>query len=144
MSKNFVSDPREVVKPGDVVRVRVLSVDIGRKRISLTLRLDDDEPQARRPSGQPRPERSHQDQPRQDRGRPGQPRGEQSRDGRPRRDGQPRDGQSRGGRPGGNSQPANDAMADALRRAGLTGDTSKPGNPNGPGNPGRGQRRRPK
>src|SRR5260221_42253 len=44
MSKNFVSDPREVVKPGDIVRVKVLDVDIPRKRISLTLRLDDDAP----------------------------------------------------------------------------------------------------
>ena len=42
MSTNFVSDPREVAKPGDVVRVKVLAVDIPRKRISLTLRLDDD------------------------------------------------------------------------------------------------------
>ena len=42
MSRTFVSDPREVVKPGDVVRVRVLGVDIPRKRISLTLRLDDE------------------------------------------------------------------------------------------------------
>ncbi|GDY29033.1 Tex family protein [Gandjariella thermophila] len=53
MSKNFVRDPREVVKPGDIVRVKVLDVDIPRKRISLTLRLDD-EPERRaerRPSG---------------------------------------------------------------------------------------------
>ena len=42
MSQDFVSDPREVVKPGDVVRVRVLGVDIPRKRISLTLRLDEE------------------------------------------------------------------------------------------------------
>ncbi|WP_242424054.1 Tex family protein, partial [Frankia sp. EI5c] len=42
MSKNFVSDPREVAKPGDIVRVKVLDVDIPRKRISLTLRLDDE------------------------------------------------------------------------------------------------------
>ena len=42
MSRTFVSDPREVAKPGDVVRVKVLSVDIPRQRISLTLRLDDD------------------------------------------------------------------------------------------------------
>jgi protein Tex len=42
MSRNFVSDPREVAKPGDVVRVRVLGVDIPRKRISLTMRLDDE------------------------------------------------------------------------------------------------------
>ena len=42
MSNTFVKDPREVVKSGDVVRVKVLDVDIPRKRISLTLRLDDD------------------------------------------------------------------------------------------------------
>ncbi|HEX3389011.1 MAG TPA: Tex family protein [Streptosporangiaceae bacterium] len=44
MSRNFVSDPRQVVKPGDVVRVRVLGVDIARKRISLTLRLEEETP----------------------------------------------------------------------------------------------------
>jgi uncharacterized protein len=42
MSKNFVKDPREVVKPGDIVRVKVLDIDKPRKRISLTLRLDDE------------------------------------------------------------------------------------------------------
>ncbi|MDX3108853.1 Tex family protein [Nonomuraea angiospora] len=44
MSRNFVKDPRDVVKPGDIVRVKVLDVDIPRKRISLTLRLDDETP----------------------------------------------------------------------------------------------------
>ena len=44
MSRTFVSDPRSVVKSGDVVRVKVLSVDIPRHRISLTLRLDDEGP----------------------------------------------------------------------------------------------------
>ncbi|MEV4003257.1 Tex family protein [Actinomadura sp. NPDC049753] len=42
MSDKFVSDPREVAKPGDIVRVKVLDVDLQRKRISLTLRLDDE------------------------------------------------------------------------------------------------------
>ena len=42
MSKTFVKDPREVVKPGDIVRVKVLEVDNARKRIALTLRLDDE------------------------------------------------------------------------------------------------------
>jgi uncharacterized protein len=41
MAKTFVTDPRDVVKPGDIVRVKVLDVDIPRKRIALTLRLDD-------------------------------------------------------------------------------------------------------
>ena len=42
MSKNFIKDPREVVKPGDIVKVKVLDVEVARKRISLTLRLDDE------------------------------------------------------------------------------------------------------
>lgn len=42
MSKTFIKDPREVVKPGDIVRVKVLEVDVPRKRIALTLRLDDE------------------------------------------------------------------------------------------------------
>ena len=47
MSKTFVKDPRDVVKPGDVVRVKVLDVDVPRNRIGLTLRLDD--PAERKP-----------------------------------------------------------------------------------------------
>jgi len=42
MSENFIKDPREVVKTGDVVRVKVLEVDVARKRVGLTLRLNDD------------------------------------------------------------------------------------------------------
>jgi len=42
MSKNFIRDPREVVKPGDIVKVKVLEVEAARKRIALTLRLDDE------------------------------------------------------------------------------------------------------
>ena len=42
MSKTFVKNPREVVKPGDIVRVKVLEVDKARKRIALTFRLDDE------------------------------------------------------------------------------------------------------
>src|SRR5206468_3707367 len=41
MSKSFVKDPRAVAKPGDVVRVRVLEVDAKRRRIALSMRLDD-------------------------------------------------------------------------------------------------------
>jgi uncharacterized protein len=40
MSHKFVSDAREVVKTGVVVKVRVLEVDLARKRISLTMKLD--------------------------------------------------------------------------------------------------------
>ncbi|WP_461193367.1 Tex family protein [Bradyrhizobium sp. UFLA06-06] len=42
MSRNFIKDPREVVKPGDIVKVKVLDVEVARKRIALTLRLDDE------------------------------------------------------------------------------------------------------
>jgi uncharacterized protein len=42
MSKTFIKDPREVVKSGDIVKVKVLEVEVDRKRIALTLRLDDE------------------------------------------------------------------------------------------------------
>jgi uncharacterized protein len=55
MSKTFIKDPRQVVKSGDIVKVKVLDVEVDRKRIALTLRLDDElggkEPRAR---GMPR------------------------------------------------------------------------------------------
>jgi uncharacterized protein len=41
LSDKFVSDPREIVKTGDIVKVKVLEVDAARKRISLTMRLHD-------------------------------------------------------------------------------------------------------
>jgi len=43
MANTFVKDPRSVAKPGDVVKVKVLSVDVPRKRIALTMRLADPE-----------------------------------------------------------------------------------------------------
>jgi uncharacterized protein len=49
MAKTFVKDPRSIVKPGDIVRVKVLDVDKPRKRIALTLRLDDEV--GRKPDG---------------------------------------------------------------------------------------------
>lgn len=42
MSNKYVSDPHEVVRSGEVVKVKVLEVDVARKRISLTLRLDEE------------------------------------------------------------------------------------------------------
>ena len=58
LSEKFVRDPREVVKSGQVVRVKVMEVDAARKRISLSLRLTD-EPGARTGgrSGPPSPGR---------------------------------------------------------------------------------------
>ncbi|MGW4462118.1 Tex family protein [Micromonospora sp. NPDC004704] len=117
MSNTFVKDPRDVVKSGDVVRVKVLDVDVPRKRISLTLRLEDE-------------------------ATPGAPRtggGGERRD-RPAGGGERRDrgGADRGGQRGGGGQPrqgrgsspapaAGGAMADALRRAGLDKGLGKSG-----------------
>ncbi|RMF14951.1 MAG: S1 RNA-binding domain-containing protein, partial [Gammaproteobacteria bacterium] len=70
LSSKFVKDPREVVKAGQIVKVKVLEVDIQRKRIALTMRLDDE--------ARPRPE---QDGRREVRGG-GQRRGQNER-GRP-------------------------------------------------------------
>ena len=41
LSNKFVKDPHEVVKPGQIVKVKVLEVDVKRQRIALTMRLDD-------------------------------------------------------------------------------------------------------
>ncbi|MCT9105143.1 RNA-binding transcriptional accessory protein [Streptomyces mirabilis] len=105
MSKTFVKDPRDVAKPGDIVKVKVLEIDIPRKRISLTLRLDDEATPSDQQGGGGRPQRG---------GRPPQQRQQQR---------QPRGGAGGGGGGGGSRQaappPANSAMADALRRAGL-------------------------
>ena len=144
MSKNFVSDPREVVKSGDVVRVKVLEVDEARKRISLTLRLDDEvspkQPRTGDQRGGDRGPRDQKGRPRDQKGGPrdqkGGPRdqkgGPRDQKGAQRSDQRGRGGDRRGGggRQGGGSGGSggsggglgNSAMADALRRAGLTGD----------------------
>jgi len=41
LSNTFVKDPREVVKAGDIVKVKVMEVDVPRKRIGLSMRMDD-------------------------------------------------------------------------------------------------------
>ncbi|MBV1778165.1 RNA-binding transcriptional accessory protein [Paeniglutamicibacter sp. ABSL32-1] len=103
MSNKFISDPREVVTSGQVVKVKVLEVDPARKRISLTLRLDDEpgaktERSERAPRGTRGPEARA---PRESHGAPRANRGAQQ--------GSPK---AAGG---------NTAMAEALRRAGLSG-----------------------
>jgi protein Tex len=115
MSKNFVKDPREVVKPGDIVRVKVLDVDHARKRIALTLRLDDDHSGTAAGGSAPAARQ----------GGSGARGGDGRGAGRPERGRPERSGQSeRGGRParprGGESETfTGGALADALRRAGL-------------------------
>lgn len=124
LSETFVSDPREVVKPGDIVRVKVMDVDLPRKRISLTLRLDDEPGAGRQPRGGASGggggggER-RTGPPRQG---GGQNRQGGQRQGQSGQGGQGQGGQGGGRRGGGSAQPAaSGAMADALRRAGLTG-----------------------
>ncbi|MCD6006587.1 RNA-binding transcriptional accessory protein [Halomonas sp. IOP_6] len=46
LSDRFIDDPRSVVKAGDIVTVKVMSVDIPRKRVGLSMRLDDEPEQA--------------------------------------------------------------------------------------------------
>ena len=120
MSKNFVNDPRDVVKPGDIVRVKVLDVDIPRKRIALTLRLDDE------PGGSPAGRANNRAD--GSGGGSGGRRGGQNRGGNGRGSGGGAGG-SGGGRSGsGGSRsggtPAGGSMADALRRAGF-GNTNR-------------------
>ncbi|MBE1877341.1 RNA-binding transcriptional accessory protein [Myceligenerans sp. TRM 65318] len=119
MSKRFVEDPRDVVKSGEVVKVKVLDVDVARKRIALTLRLDDEVGVAGGTGGRGARGGDGSDDGRGSAGRPGggRGRGNGGRDGRGGRGGQGRGGQ--GGRGGKGQPPANTAMADALRRAGL-------------------------
>ncbi|MER6629837.1 Tex family protein [Streptomyces sp. NPDC000987] len=117
MSRTFVKDPRDVVKPGDIVKVKVLDIDIPRKRISLTLRLDDEAaPQDGRPGDGDERRQRGQRPPQQRRQGGG---GAQGRSG----GGQGRSGGGQGRAAGQGSRqapaPANSAMADALRRAGL-------------------------
>ncbi|MFC9594314.1 Tex family protein [Streptomyces sp. NPDC056944] len=125
MSKTFVKDPRDVVKPGDVVKVKVLDVDIPRKRISLTLRLDD-EAGADAQGGAPRRERGERGDRGERSGRPPQQRqggGRRSEGGGRNEGGNRNDRGDRGGRDRSAAPaPANSAMADALRKAGLLGE----------------------
>jgi uncharacterized protein len=126
MSNTFVADPRDVAKSGDVVRVKVLSVDTQRNRISLTMRLQDEGATGAGGGRSPRGDRSPS------------PRTAAADSDRPRSS--PRQGGNRrGGTPGAGNQggakrdprnspqaPANGAMAEALRRAGLVNDKGNP------------------
>lgn len=55
IADRFVKDPRTVVKAGDVVKVKVLEVDLARQRIALSMRLSDDLPGAPQTAGAPAP-----------------------------------------------------------------------------------------
>lgn len=102
LADRFVKDPHEVVKAGDVVKVRVVEVDVKRKRIALSMRKDD--------AGASRPAGGRAEQPRQD-GRGNDFRGNDAR--RPHQ-GKPAD---KGGDRGGNGA-FGAALAEAMRRKG--------------------------
>ncbi|WP_308113935.1 Tex family protein [Arthrobacter sp. ISL-30] len=117
MSNRFVSDPREIVKSGQVVRVKVIEADPERKRISLTLRLDDEAgvgggTGGARGAGGRAPG-----------GAGGGQAGAGQRDGRDRGERRDRGGNDRsGGKQAARKPapaPADTAMAEALRKAGL-------------------------
>ncbi|MGB6007293.1 Tex family protein [Castellaniella sp.] len=75
LADKFVKDPRDVVRVGQTVQVRVLEVDVARKRIALTMRKDDPEPRSRgrseeagsgagrRPGGRPGARPGHSERP---------------------------------------------------------------------------------
>ncbi len=111
LSTSFVKDPHTVVKAGDIVKVKVLEVDIPRKRIGLTMRLTDAAPRPEKAQG-PRGER---------------PRNDGQRDGR-QRDGRPQEGHRNGPpsnkpaakpapTPARAPEPINSAFAEAFARA---------------------------
>ncbi|PRQ12552.1 RNA-binding transcriptional accessory protein [Corynebacterium sp. 13CS0277] len=114
MSRQFVQDPHTIVRSGDVVKVKVIDVDVDRRRIGLSLLLDDEAEGSARGS--------------KPRGGRGKARGEGSSTGGERRgggsrggaQGRPRGDRRRGGRGAqGGSEAAGGALAQALRDAGL-------------------------
>ena len=70
LTDRYVSDPREVVKAGDIVKVKVMEVDVQRKRIGLSMRLKDEPGQdnrSQRSSAAPRRnDQAQRRQPRRD------------------------------------------------------------------------------
>ncbi|KKO79699.1 Tex family protein [Corynebacterium striatum] len=102
MSNKFISDPHEVVRSGQVVKVKVMEVDVQRQRIGLSLRLDDEPGQpAQRQGGGKRG------------GNGGSSRGGNTGNGVKGGRG------ARGGRGNSGGRPAGGSMADALKKAGF-------------------------
>ncbi|MCG7246445.1 RNA-binding transcriptional accessory protein [Corynebacterium simulans] len=102
MSNKFISDPHEVVRSGQVVKVKVMEVDVQRQRIGLSLRLDDEPGQpAQRQGGGKRG------------GNGGSSRGGNTGNGAKGGRG------ARGGRGNSGGRPSGGSMADALKKAGF-------------------------
>jgi uncharacterized protein len=66
LANKFVKDPHQIVKPGQIVKVKVLEVDAARQRISLTMRLEDkaDTPSPSADTRIPRSQEARKRQPR--------------------------------------------------------------------------------
>ena len=119
MSDRFVSDPHEVVRSGEVVRVKVIDVDVERQRIGLSLRLNDDVEsggKGTKPRNRGGAPNQQEQRGRRDSGAGAQGRGS----GNTQRGKGGRGGDKRGDRSGGNrrSEPSG-SMAQALRDAGF-------------------------
>ena len=61
LANSFVKDPHDVVKAGEIVKVRVLEVDLDRKRIALTMRLSDEPAAKRSPNSSPKRSKPNQE-----------------------------------------------------------------------------------
>jgi uncharacterized protein len=102
LANKFVKDPHTVVKAGDVVKIKVLEVDLKRKRIALTMRLDE---QAARPAApEPRAAAQPQQKPREQRGERSGGGGSDRGRSEPQRDRRPAAG-TPGGNAGGGKRP---------------------------------------
>ncbi|GFD72285.1 Tex family protein [Alteromonas marina] len=104
LTNKFISDPREVVKAGDIVKVKVLEVDVPRKRISFTMRLDDTPSQGHNAGGKSG----------SGKGANNQGAGKAQHKASSRSNANPRSNQGGGNR---NSQPQNSAMGNAFADA---------------------------
>ena len=73
LAERFVKDPRDVVKAGDIVRVKVMEIDQPRKRIGLSMRLSDKAGEQPAPRGQAPARRERGDKPRGEPGKTDRP-----------------------------------------------------------------------
>ena len=63
MTDKFISDPRDIVKTGDIVKVKVMEVDVARKRVSFTMRMGDTPTQSAKPAAKQTAGKKPQSQP---------------------------------------------------------------------------------
>ena len=113
LSESFVDDPQKIVSPGDVVTVRVIGVNIDKKQISLSMKLQD-RPKEERPKREPVRREARQETARGV-GPRRQQNDQQRSGGKPQNDRRPRGGEQKQARPQGqpkkSSQPLNNAFA---------------------------------